>query len=275
MNKISDLKFSHKDQLSQDSYESLATYLNEHRNEVTDITGVSIAKLMHTKAAKAGMYANTKAIENVTDSIEKFFDNKSPQFAEKVHQAARNIPLGTGWNLEFSEQDLVNFLKDRETTLPNVAMFTTKLPDGINLSQVQEKAGKRLCLAGVDAGGCYMDARDYASLPKSWRPDVSPILLREKKVVHPSTKVDYDTQMIASATFASLAPTQEQSQQLQTILEKELTINQQTGIQAIISIMGEINKRGKQAISQLYQDAQKQLEQFRGEREPHYSVPEI
>ena len=73
MNKISDLKFSHKDQLSQDSYESLATYLNEHRNEVTDITGVSIAKLMHTKAAKAGMYANTKAIENVTDSIEKFF----------------------------------------------------------------------------------------------------------------------------------------------------------------------------------------------------------
>lgn len=245
-------------------YEALAEYLTSHRHEETDITGVNLNKLLRTKAASKVIAGNVKSLEECIDGIEKLLDQKSvtPESAYKHYIKTQELSVGMGWNINFTEQDLANYIKEAPT--PNIATLVDKMPMGLNISKAQTLAGKRLCLAGVDAGDCYMDVKDFEALPKNWKPNVSPILQKQDKVVRPSVKLDPEFSIIVSATFASLNPSEEESAQLQTIIAKQQTIDQKTGMESIMNVIGEISTHGRGVIKKLYQDAAEKLQQFTG-----------
>jgi len=258
---ISELKHNPK---SVENYETLAEYLIGHKREETDITGINLNKLLRTKAASQVIAGKVKELGECIDGIESLLDRDgfTPEHAYKHYVKARDLSVGMGWNVNFTEQDLANFMK--EAPVPNIATLVDKLPIGLNISKAQTIAGKRLCLAGVDAGDCYMDVKDYEALPKSWKPSVAPILQRQEQVVRPSVKLDSEFSVIVSATFASLNPTEEESAQLQTIIAKQQTIDQKTGMESIMNVIGEIHQHGKGVIKQLYEDAVEKLQQFTG-----------
>lgn len=248
-----------------DDYENLAVYLNKNRGTITDVSGIKLNKLLHTTAARETLVEigakYEEHIQKLTEIINQ--EKPSPAKAEELRQASKALAIGMNWNITFEEKDLAEFAKDAGNT-PNVAVITQKLPAGLNISEVQKQAGCRLCLAGVDASECYMDTRDYAALPNAWKPEVSPILLKEREVVNPAMRIDSDMAAIAAATFSTLNPTEEQSAQLQTILSKRMVIDQETGMQAIVSILAELKKRGKSAISQMFEEANIIYQQFKG-----------
>ena len=246
-------------------YEAFADYLNTHKGEVTDISGVNIIKLLSTKAAKRQLSQHAENYEAHINEIEKLLSQSKPmpKDAEILRQAGKALEIGMNWNVTFEERDLAKFIQDAGDT-PNVAIFTQKLPEGLNISEVQRMAGRRACLAGVDAGGCYMDSRDYAALPTAWKPDVSPILKKEDKVIAPAIKIDPDMAMIASATFSILNPTEKEAAQLQTILSKRMTIDQEKGMEAIVNIMAELQKKGKAALPKMLEEAEQELTNFKG-----------
>ena len=265
MNKAENLLRNCKYNEKSADYEALADYLNTHKEEITDISGVSIIKLLSTKAAKQQLSQHAETYEAHINEIEKLLSQSKPmpKDAEKLRQAGKALEIGMNWNVTFEERDLAEFIQEAGNT-PNVAIFTQRLPKGLNISEVQRMAGCRICLAGVDASECYMDSRDYAALPTAWRPDVSPILKKEEKVIAPAIKIDPDVAMIASATFSILNPTEKEAAQLQTILSKRMTIDQEKAMEAIVNIMAELQKKGKAALPKMLEEAERDITNFKG-----------
>lgn len=265
MNKAENLLRNCKYNEKSADYEALADYLNTHKGEITDISGVSIIKLLSTKAAKQQLSQHAETYEAHINEIEKLLSQSKPmpKDAEKLRQAGKALEIGMNWNVTFEERDLAEFIQEAGNT-PNVAIFTQRLPKGLNISEVQRMAGCRICLAGVDASECYMDSRDYAALPTAWRPDVSPILKKEEKIIAPAIKIDPDVAMIASATFSILNPTEKEAAQLQTILSKRMTIDQEKAMEAIVNIMAELQKKGKAALQKMLEEAERDITNFKG-----------
>lgn len=265
MNKAENLLRNCKYNEKSADYEALADYLNTHKEEITDISGVSIIKLLSTKAAKQQLSQHAETYEAHINEIEKLLSQSKPmpKDAEKLRQAGKALEIGMNWNVTFEERDLAEFIQEAGNT-PNVAIFTQRLPKGLNISEVQRMAGCRICLAGVDASECYMDSRDYAALPTAWKPDVSPILKKEEKIIAPAIKIDPDVAMIASATFSILNPTEKEAAQLQTILSKRMTIDQEKAMEAIVNIMAELQKKGKAALPKMLEEAERDITNFKG-----------
>ena len=265
MNKAENLLRNCKYNEKSADYEALADYLNTHKEEITDISGVSIIKLLSTKAAKQQLSQHAETYEAHINEIEKLLSQSKPmpKDAEKLRQAGKALEIGMNWNVTFEERDLAEFIQEAGNT-PNVAIFTQRLPKCLNISEVQRMAGCRICLAGVDASECYMDSRDYAALPTAWRPDVSPILKKEEKIIAPAIKIDPDVAMIASATFSILNPTEKEAAQLQTILSKRMTIDQEKAMEAIVNIMAELQKKGKAALPKMLEEAERDITNFKG-----------
>ena len=265
MNKAENLLRNCKYNEKSADYEALADYLNTHKEEITDISGVSIIKLLSTKAAKQQLSQHAETYEAHINEIEKLLSQSKPmpKDAEKLRQAGKALEIGMNWNVTFEERDLAEFIQEAGNT-PNVAIFTQRLPKGLNISEVQRMAGCRICLAGVDASECYMDSRDYAALPTAWKPDVSPILKKEEKIIAPAIKIDPDVAMIASATFSTLNPTEKEAAQLQTILSKRMTIDQEKAMEAIVNIMAKLQKKGKAALPKMLEEAERDITNFKG-----------